>query len=104
MNLENGFKKNEHLNMRQVVQKKFLSNMIQQATRSSITETGSSWTIMVVDERTSRILSSVLRMSDLMEEGISLVEQLKMKRQPFPQMEVIYFITPTSQSIQYMYP
>ena len=39
-------------------------------------------------------------MFDIMEKRITLVENLAKSRQPFPEMDVIYFITPTIQSIR----
>lgn len=37
-------------------------------------------------------------MYDIMEHRVTLVEQLSKNRQPFPEMDVIYFISPTKAS------
>ena len=38
-------------------------------------------------------------MTDIMQERITLIEDLSKKRQPITNMEAIYFITPTDESI-----
>lgn len=62
-------------------------------------ETASGWLVLVMDSTATRRLSSVASMFDIMEENITLVEALEKRRQPFPDLEVIYLITPTMQSI-----
>jgi syntaxin-binding protein 1 len=52
-----------------------------------------------MDEATTKIVSSALTMYDIMEHRVTLVEQLDKIRQPFPEMDVIYFITPTIESV-----
>ena len=39
-------------------------------------------------------------MFDIMERRVTIVENLYKARQPFPEMDVIYFITPTIQSVR----
>jgi hypothetical protein len=56
--------------------------------------------VLVLDHRTTRVLSSALSMFDVMQEGLALVESLEKSRQPMPEMEVIYFIEPSERSIQ----
>eukprot|EP00033_Pygsuia_biforma_P002205 GCRY01002443.1.p1 GENE.GCRY01002443.1~~GCRY01002443.1.p1 ORF type:complete len:319 (+),score=79.40 GCRY01002443.1:103-1059(+) len=57
---------------------------------------------LIVDKRTMRILSSLLKISDLIEHGILTAELLEIKRQPLPQIEAIYYISPTEESINYL--
>lgn len=52
-----------------------------------------------MDEASTKIVSSALTMYDIMEHRVTLVEQLDKSRQPFPEMDVIYFITPTIESV-----
>lgn len=51
---------------------------------------------MVVDEVTVKVLSSACSVSDLMEEGISVIEDVHKKRQPFPHMPALYFVRPAN--------
>lgn len=60
------------------------------------------WKVLVLDDESTRIISSSLTMFDIMERRITLVEKLSQSRQPFPEMEVIYFITPTEESVGFL--
>lgn len=53
----------------------------------------------MLDEKSTRVISSVLTMFDIMERRVTIVENLHKNRQPFPDMDVIYFITPNSASL-----
>ncbi|CAD8095841.1 unnamed protein product [Paramecium sonneborni] len=57
--------------------------------------------ILVVDQKTLKIVSAYMKMSELLEQGINAVENLHLKRKPF-NLEAIYFITPTQESIAYL--
>jgi len=52
-----------------------------------------------VDKDSLKIMSSTIKMHQLSSEGITLVETLEKKREPMPNMEAIYFITPSEESI-----
>ncbi|XP_035108241.1 syntaxin-binding protein 3 isoform X3 [Callithrix jacchus] len=54
------------------------------------------WKIMLLDEFTTKLLASCCKMSDLLEEGITVVENIYKNREPVRQMKALYFITPTS--------
>ena len=82
-------------NMREIVQKKFLDEIIGDAGSKC---TG--WMILVMDSRATRVISSALTMFDIMEKRITLVEQLDRKRQPFKEMDVVYLVSPTTDSVQ----
>ncbi len=60
---------------------------------------GCPFTILVVDNYSAKVLSSYLTMSDLLNSGIFTVELISNKRQRFPNYGVIYFISPTINSI-----
>ena len=52
-----------------------------------------------MDEKALKIISSCLKMIELMEEGVTAIEKLELIRKPFPSMHTIYFISPTSESV-----
>ena len=54
---------------------------------------------MIMDESSTRAVSSALTMFDIMEHNVSIVENLKSGRQPFPEMDAIYFVSPTMESV-----
>jgi hypothetical protein len=58
-------------------------------------EKSAGWMVLVLDDESTRVISSVLTMYDIMEERVTLVEQLAKNRQPFREMEVIYLVSPT---------
>eukprot|EP00850_Spirogloea_muscicola_P023966 SM000413S15649 [mRNA] locus=s413:20313:25047:- [translate_table: standard] len=55
-----------------------------------------------MDEFTVRVMSNACKMADITDEGVSLVEDLKKKRQPLPSLDAIYYIQPTRDSIRRM--
>lgn len=56
--------------------------------------------VIIADELGSEILNACMRMHDLMEFGVSLIEPLANSRQPLPPSPAIYFVAPTSQNVQ----
>lgn len=56
--------------------------------------------LLVLDEISLKIVSSSLKMMELMETGITAIEKLELKRKRFPDMNAIYLITPTTKSIE----
>eukprot|EP00850_Spirogloea_muscicola_P000416 SM000002S05496 [mRNA] locus=s2:67784:72742:- [translate_table: standard] len=58
--------------------------------------------VLIMDEFTVRVMSNACKMADITDEGVSLVEDLKKKRQPLPSLDAIYYIQPTRDSIRRM--
>ena len=59
-----------------------------------------SWLVLVVDPKTLRIVSGCMKMFDLMEQSVSVVENVMMRRQPLRGLDAVYFLTPTEESIR----
>ncbi|MEQ2270532.1 hypothetical protein XENORESO_021965, partial [Xenotaenia resolanae] len=57
------------------------------------------WKILILDPFTTKLLTSCCKMSDLMEERITIVEDLFKSREPVPEMKAIYFMSPTSKCV-----
>ncbi|KAI8066984.1 Sec1-like protein [Gilbertella persicaria] len=57
------------------------------------------WKIIVVDSKSIQIINAACKMYDILEENVTLVENIEKKRQPYPSLEAIYFLTPCRESI-----
>ncbi|CAL1594072.1 unnamed protein product [Knipowitschia caucasica] len=57
------------------------------------------WKILILDPFTTKLLSSCCKMSDLMAEKITIVEDLYKIREPVLEMKAIYFMTPTAKCV-----
>ncbi|TNN48243.1 Syntaxin-binding protein 3 [Liparis tanakae] len=55
--------------------------------------------ILILDPFTTKLLSSCCKMSDLMSEKITIVEDLYKNREPVPEMKAIYFMSPTAKCV-----
>ncbi len=60
---------------------------------------GQQWKVLVVDREALRILAAALPLTELVNEGVTIVEMLDLRREPLPRLPAIYFITPTAESI-----
>eukprot|EP01052_Picozoa_sp_SAG31_P009098 SAG31_NODE_471_length_15238_cov_14.684554_6_plen_628_part_00 len=69
-------------------------------TPRAVLESKRAYKVLILDTFSTKVLSACLKMSDLTEHGVSLVEKLEIAREPLPHMEAIYFVAPTEESIQ----
>ncbi|XP_064188153.1 syntaxin-binding protein 3 [Anguilla rostrata] len=58
------------------------------------------WKILMLDHFTTKVLSSCCKMSDLLMDGITIVEDLFKNREPVPEMRAVYFISPTAKCVE----
>lgn len=55
---------------------------------------------MVLDSISVKIVSSFMKLKDLIDMGVSTIEKLELKRKPYPKHDVFYFIEPTKESVE----
>ncbi|CAG8484017.1 9395_t:CDS:2 [Ambispora leptoticha] len=58
------------------------------------------WKVLIFDEFGRDIISSVLKVNDLRENGVTVHMLLKSDRQPIADVPAVYFVEPTSENIQ----
>uniref|UniRef100_A0A672UPV0 Syntaxin binding protein 3 n=1 Tax=Strigops habroptila TaxID=2489341 RepID=A0A672UPV0_STRHB len=79
-----------------------LKSLVWQKLKSSVFEDckkEEEWKVMLLDDYTTKLLSLCCKMTDLLAEGITVVENVYKNREPVPHMKAIYFITPTKKSV-----
>lgn len=81
--------------LRRSLQDRLLNGMIRK-----VGSEANKWKVLVVDRESLRILSAALQVNELVNEGITIVEMLDMRREPLPRIPALYFVTPSAESVQ----
>jgi len=84
------------MNLKDALKKRILEEMIGEVRKTC------DFVILVVDSKTSKILSSCVRVYDVMEAGVLVVQNLEVGREKLPDTSAIYFIEPSASSVKYL--
>ncbi|CAJ1061144.1 syntaxin-binding protein 3 [Xyrichtys novacula] len=80
--------------LQRIVWKKIKETIIADCRKSEV------WKILILDAFTTKLLTSCCKMSDLLAEKITIVEDLYKAREPVPEMKAIYFMSPTAECVK----
>lgn len=80
--------------LRSTLQKLLLDQVIH-----SVPVTESAWKALVVDRAALRILAATLYINDLVNEGVSIIELIDIRRAPLPSVPAVYFLTPCAETV-----
>lgn len=82
------------------LKKKAISRVVNDMIKDVINKAKNTLVILILDKKTSKMLSSFLKMSDLINLGIFTVESISISRQPYPLYHAIYFISSNKKSCE----
>lgn len=57
------------------------------------------WKVLILDMKSTAIVSSILRVNDLLKAGITVHSLIQQDRAPLPDVPAIYFVSPTMENI-----
>ncbi|KAJ2678372.1 syntaxin binding protein 1 [Coemansia spiralis] len=60
------------------------------------------WRVVVVDKPSLKIISSVIKMHEILEQNVMSVQLITRSRQPYPDVEAIYILVPCADSVSRM--
>lgn len=84
---------NENSSLYESFRYRILEEMVQEV------KVKSGYFIMIVDKKSLGIISGAVTVLDLTERGVTVIEQLEKARKPMPDVDALYFLTPTHKSI-----
>ncbi|TKY70865.1 SNARE-interacting protein KEULE [Spatholobus suberectus] len=86
----------DYKSFKQISRERLLREMLRSAKTG---DSKSTWKVLIMDKLTVKIMSHSCKMTDITDEGVSLVEDIYKRRQPLPTMDAIYFIQPTRENV-----
>ncbi|GAB0489524.1 hypothetical protein MMPV_000744 [Pyropia vietnamensis] len=57
------------------------------------------WVVLIVDRSALRILAAALPLNELVNDGVTIIEYLELRREPLPQLPAIYLLSPAAESV-----
>ena len=60
------------------------------------------WKVLIFDQRGLSILSTLMKVSKLLEVGVTFYGSISQKREPIPDVPAVYFVEPTQENLRYI--
>lgn len=57
------------------------------------------WKVLVLDVKSTAIISSVLRVNDLLKAGVTVHSLIQQRRAPLPDVPAVYFVSPSQENV-----
>ncbi|KXS09655.1 Sec1-like protein [Gonapodya prolifera JEL478] len=86
--------------LKELLRRRIINDIIRAVNPGDPSGSTGRWKLLVTDPKSLRILTSCAKMYDVLEENVTLIENIERKRQPYPELDAVYFISPTELSIE----
>ena len=81
------------INLKEVLRKRVLDDVIRQVNPKG------KWKLLVVDSSSAKLLNTICKQHEILQENVTVIEDLNQKRSSYPTFEAIYFVTPLASTI-----
>eukprot|EP01147_Barroeca_monosierra_P006938 gene6938-7598_t len=82
--------------------KDLVQNNIRDNVINAVQTNKDEWKVLIVDDKALHALSSVYRMSEVIKEGITVVESISKRRKPIKDFHALYLCLPTEENIDFI--
>src|SRR6476620_9302169 len=81
------------INLKDVLRKRVLDDVVRQVNPKG------KWKLLVVDTSSAKLLNTICKQHEILQENVTVIEDLSQKRSSYPTFEAIYFVTPSASTI-----
>jgi len=88
--------------VRGAIRSRLLNDMIRRVVSPAGGKPGGAtktWVVLIVDRPSLRILAAALPLNELVNDGVTIIEYLELRREPLPQLPAIYLLSPAAESV-----
>jgi len=88
--------------VRGAIRSRLLNDMIRRVVSPAGGKPGGAtknWVVLIVDRPSLRILAAAVPLNELVNDGVTIIEYLELRREPLPQLPAIYLLSPAAESV-----